>query len=890
MRLFLPIMLIGLAGLASTAAAQPGDEHWECRLPASQTDGVYEAARLWPGGIVPYVFNQNVSAANQVKAREAMDTIEAVCNVEFIPRTNEADYVELRNDTSSYSEWIGKRGGVQIVGILPWDARFIIVHELMHALGAWHEHQRTDRDPYITTNMANVASGQESNFTTRPAATNFAWYDFDSVMHYRRFQFTANGFATIESKPGFERWRFRIGQVTHLSTGDMWLLKQMYPYPGGTPFPPPVFDLVSPSSAAAVGTGWPVALSWTPAQYTSPLTLPPPNGNSVQADSYQVVIDDDPYFRSPMIDTTVNGASYAAGTLADGKLYFWTVIAQNAGGSTKPWHTPVASFYTGTSVPAVIFVDESALPGGDGTSWATAFQDLQDAIALAECAGGTAVEIRVGQGTYKPDRGSGDRDASFVLRSNLTVRGGYAGFGAPDPDARSIAGFPTVLSGDLAGDDGPSFQNYSDNSQHILRATGQRSGAVTLDGLTITGGNADGQFVPTGQGGGLWVDDCQMNLSNCSFIACRATLDGGGVFLQDSDAVLTDCTFTGNACLAETPTRAGGLMVDNGGRTVTLANCAFTGNQATRAGGAFFRFSLPRVKNGLFENNTATLHGGGSMVIAADASFDECVFRGNTAKGAFGGGLLVGSSGPLLGSVTLINCLLTGNSAPTGGGAVEAEGGSGLSARNCTISGNTAPLGAGFYVVGQYLPPAPQAPVPTSLSVWNSIIYGNAASQLSVGAVSAAEIGYSNVQGGWPGSNINADPLFESSANFALRSGSPCIDAGSNPAVPLAALTDLLGNPRFHDDTGTVNTGLPGGAGGPAIVDMGALEFQGTTCYANCDRSSSPPVLNVNDFICFQQKFAASDPYANCDGSTTPPVLNVNDFICFQQKFAAGCP
>jgi len=60
-------------------------------------------------------------------------------------------------------------------------------------------------------------------------------------------------------------------------------------------------------------------------------------------------------------------------------------------------------------------------------------------------------------------------------------------------------------------------------------------------------------------------------------------------------------------------------------------------------------------------------------------------------------------------------------------------------------------------------------------------------------------------------------------------------------------------------------------------------------CYANCDNSSVAPVLNVNDFICFQTKFAQRDPYANCDNSTTPPILNVNDFVCFQQKYAAGC-
>jgi hypothetical protein len=60
----------------------------------------------------------------------------------------------------------------------------------------------------------------------------------------------------------------------------------------------------------------------------------------------------------------------------------------------------------------------------------------------------------------------------------------------------------------------------------------------------------------------------------------------------------------------------------------------------------------------------------------------------------------------------------------------------------------------------------------------------------------------------------------------------------------------------------------------------------GSTCYANCDHSTGSNFLNVNDFVCFQQRFAAADPYADCDHSGT---LNVNDFVCFQQRFAAGC-
>jgi len=68
------------------------------------------------------------------------------------------------------------------------------------------------------------------------------------------------------------------------------------------------------------------------------------------------------------------------------------------------------------------------------------------------------------------------------------------------------------------------------------------------------------------------------------------------------------------------------------------------------------------------------------------------------------------------------------------------------------------------------------------------------------------------------------------------------------------------------------------------------LVFTPPTCYANCDGSTIVPVLNVNDFTCFLNRYAAGQSYANCDASTIAPVLNVNDFVCFNNRFAAGCP
>jgi hypothetical protein len=90
---------------------------------------------------------------------------------------------------------------------------------------------------------------------------------------------------------------------------------------------------------------------------------------------------------------------------------------------------------------------------------------------------------------------------------------------------------------------------------------------------------------------------------------------------------------------------------------------------------------------------------------------------------------------------------------------------------------------------------------------------------------------------------------------------------------------------------GTIGQSDAGELSGGSLSCLGGFwGAAGSACYANCDGSTLAPILNVNDFICFNNKFAAGDPGANCDGSTTPPALNVNDFVCFNNQFAVGCP
>src|SRR5204863_6376888 len=99
-------------------------------------------------------------------------------------------------------------------------------------------------------------------------------------------------------------------------------------------------------------------------------------------------------------------------------------------------------------------------------------------------------ELRIGQGLYKPSSGQ-DVSATFAV-VDLAVRGGYAGLGAPNPDARDFDLYRTILSGDLLGDDGPpgSFENYNDNARHLMTIT-DTDGSTIIEGLMFTASGVD---------------------------------------------------------------------------------------------------------------------------------------------------------------------------------------------------------------------------------------------------------------------------------------------------------------------------------------------------------------------------------------------------------------
>lgn len=137
-----------------------------------------------------------------------------------------------------------------------------------------------------------------------------------------------------------------------------------------------------------------------------------------------------------------------------------------------------------------------------------------------------------------------------------------------------------------------------------------------------------------------------------------------------------------------------------------------------------------------------------------------------------------------------------------------------------------------------------------------------------------------------PGHYFFVPQVTLNSGDFLWLSAPKPIVAPGTPFTP--DLQAWIRSGRLNPDWLRIGGDIVGGSPAPAFNMVFMLE--GTAfCYANCDESTTAPVLNVLDFKCFLNSFAAGLPYANCDKSTTPPVLNVLDFGCFLNKFAAGC-
>ncbi len=435
-----------------------------------------------------------------------------------------------------------------------------------------------------------------------------------------------------------------------------------------------------------------------------------------------------------------------------GLALFGALTSQSA--SAQP-HGPAA---------AVIFVNRAAGGANNGTSWASAYTDLQ--AALAGAAGGD--EIWVAAGVYTPTSALDQREATFQLRDDVALYGGFAGTEATRSE-RDWALRLTILSGDIDGNDPNSDGNAiaeraselaGDNSYHVVTGSGVTTTAV-LDGFIVTAGNAAAADYPHNRGGGLLNDGGSPTLANLRISGNNASLTGGGMYNITSSARLTNITFNGN-----TATYGGGLFNVNG--TPSLTNVTFQGNSAVEEGG------------GMSNDNGAP-------------PLTNVIFQGNLAK--LGGGLYNANGTPVLTNVTV-----SGNRATTGGGVFNRN--SSLMLQNSIVWNNTAGQDGSSLFNDS-----------ASAAIRHSLVAG-----CNPGGVWNGACGFDD------GQNLtDVDPLFVAASNPAnapatagdlrLQAASPAIDAGDTGAVPGAVTTDRDGEERV------VN----------GIVDLGAFERIGVS-------------------------------------------------------------
>jgi len=277
-----------------------------------------------------------------------------------------------------------------------------------------------------------------------------------------------------------------------------------------------------------------------------------------------------------------------------------------------------------------LYVNAAATGLNSGLSWANAYTSLESALAATDTLPAVR-DIWVAQGRYVPTARSNaavPRSATFRLRPNVSIYGGFVGYElhAEDADPRA---HPTILSGDVLNDDGPApgFTNRGDNVYTVFTC----NASTIIEGLVFTKGNASG--INPSVGGGVHITASAPDFRRCDFISNQGGPNSGGGAHANlvGSPIFRHCRFLGNTVIGY---GAGAAIY---GGAPQFLNCLFVDNRATGVasrGGAVATFSsTPSFVNCTVASNhsqyqTGGLHIAGNSTYAA--SVTNCVAFFNT--------------------------------------------------------------------------------------------------------------------------------------------------------------------------------------------------------------------------------------------------------------------
>ncbi|CAG0904413.1 unnamed protein product [Cyprideis torosa] len=188
----------------------------------------YWSGSRWPGNTVAYTISSVFSYDERTRIKNAIQEFESRTCLKFVERTTQNDYINIKKDNGCWS-YVGHIGGPQDLSLgqgCLYDMGTPI-HELMHAIGFFHEHNRPDRDNFVTIHWDQIYSDYQYAFYKRESyeVNSFGSpYDYGSVMHYEDWAFQIGTLPTITSKPP----GITLGQRNGFSEQDVVQINKLY--------------------------------------------------------------------------------------------------------------------------------------------------------------------------------------------------------------------------------------------------------------------------------------------------------------------------------------------------------------------------------------------------------------------------------------------------------------------------------------------------------------------------------------------------------------------------------------------------------------------------------------------------------------------------------------
>uniref|UniRef100_A0A182N604 Metalloendopeptidase n=1 Tax=Anopheles dirus TaxID=7168 RepID=A0A182N604_9DIPT len=201
--------------------------------------GPLDAAYRWPNATVVYSIDGSFNSSELEFINGAMREFERHTCVRFRRRNTigpamDVAYVSIDNSDAGCWGDVGRGVERTVVNLQPGCANSLTtpVHELMHSLGFFHEHNRLDRDRYVTILYGNMLSDDslQSNFDLVDAGNTTTFnvpYDLGSIMHYRRDAFSKRP-KVLDTMQAKVPWEGELGQGTTLTWYDALLINIMY--------------------------------------------------------------------------------------------------------------------------------------------------------------------------------------------------------------------------------------------------------------------------------------------------------------------------------------------------------------------------------------------------------------------------------------------------------------------------------------------------------------------------------------------------------------------------------------------------------------------------------------------------------------------------------------